>query len=740
MKILTQVKFNYVTYIMLATSGIWIILLGTKVFIPTLQAEVSSTNQIFENIIHVFLIIFAFIMYTRLSEGDKVIFKWFIVTNIFFFINDAIFYLYIYLPANHTHLSKEVYSLGKTLLNNVPFLVWLIAIIVFLSKILIRDIISRQLFFKTLAFLIGFNLIVITLFLLPVGFAVSTETVHNIFLVAGFIIESVIFDLAILCLVYSKNKGVSLILSGFIVVITGDFLITYCWLAKIEELYTYGSLLWLLGMILILWGILLINYEKSYDIKVWFRSNGSIKSRVAFWAFGISATSFLLFFIIASLFSFINRQAFIALPVFIMFYTIFVISLSVFMGKVFEVPFKQIENNINAILINSDKDKIDTNFSIDEFIFLQKFIINAFKSKEEQDLIRKKFSDLAAEVAHDVASPLMAMNIAVSNLKRNNVERGDIAILEKAMLSVKNITKNLLTNHRHLDGLMCKDLHHNDDGNVPRYIILAPFLVNLVENKQIEWSNDPCDISIKIDETSKMSWANISPLQLSRSISNLLNNAYESLNKVERKINIALTKTDNCFELTIKDNGCGIQTEYLKEVLLGKSLKHTGTGMGMSGAKKYLTSIGGSLSVSSIYKEGTSVSLSLTIANTPSWFSKQISCDAKSSFVVLDDDPSVIMLWQQVITRFKAECKYFLSLSEFDAWFTKNEDKDIIFFIDYDLRDTLTGIEIIQKYDLSNVYMFTNHAEEVWLQELVAKNKFKLVPKSVIPSIEIVRC
>jgi signal transduction histidine kinase len=741
MEILKQSKLNYVLYIILATTVIWLTLFSIKVFIPNLQDSVSSANQIFESIIHVFLILLGLKIYTKLSAGNKVIFKWFIITNIFFFLNDAVFYLFIYLPVEHIHFSKEIYLLWKILLNNIPFIVWLIAIIIFLSKILIRDIISKQLFFKIMVCLIGFNLIVITLFLLPVGFYVSTETIHNLFLISGFFIESIIFDLAILCLVYSKNKGISLILSGFIVVITGDFLITYCWLAKIEDLYGYGSLLWFLGMILIFWGILSINYYKSYDIKLWFRSNGSIKSKVSFWAFGISATSFLLFFIIAYVFSFISKQAFIALPVFVMFYTIFVICLSVYMGETFEVPFKQIENNINAILINSEKEKIDTNFSIDEFIFLQKFIINAFKSKEEQDLIRKKFGDLAAEVAHDVASPLTAMNIAVSNLKQNNVERRDIAILEKAMLSVKNITNNLLVNYRNLDKVSCcKDLHQNDDGNIPRYIILASFLVNLIEAKQIEWSNEPCDISIKVSECIKISWIYVSPLQLSRTISNLLNNAYESLDKNFRKINIALAKKDNYFELTIKDNGCGIPAKYLKDVLLGKSLKHTGTGMGMSGARKYLTSIGGSLSVNSIYKEETCVTLNLPMAGIPVWFSSHISCDAATSFVVLDDDPSVIMLWQQVMARFKAECKYFLSLKEFDSWFQTNENTNTIFLVDYDLRDSLSGIEIIQKYGLNNVYMCTNHAEEIWLQEIVVNNKFKLVPKSVIPSVQIVRC
>jgi signal transduction histidine kinase len=719
--------------------GVWFILLGTRIIVPNLHPHVSSINQVIENFIHIFLILLVLKIYINLSKDDKRVFKWFIVTNIFFFLNDAVFYLFVYLPGNHSHISQEIYSLGKTLLNNTPFIVWLIAIIIFLSKILIRDVMSKRLFFQILPFLIGFNLIVITLFLSPVGFKVSTGTIHNLFSVSGFIIESIIFDIAILCLVYSQNRGISLILSGFIVVITGDFLITYCWMAKIEEIYGYGSLLWFLGMILILWGVLKLTYDKSYNIKLWFRSSGSIKSKVTFWAFGISAASFLLFIIIAWLFSFINKHALIALPVFIMFYSIFVVSLSVLMGKVFEVPFKQIENNIKFMLVSHDRDKIDSDFSIDEFIFLQKVIVNAFKSKEEQDLIRRKFGDYAAEVAHDIASPLNAMSIAVSNLKkRNNVEKDDIALLERAMLSVKDITNNLLANYRNLDEGIYKDLHPDSDNNVPRHILLAPLLINLIENKRIEWTNEPCNISINLSNQSNLLWAYVAPQALSRAVSNLLNNAYESLNKKERNITVTLSQIKNFFELTIKDNGRGIPQQYLEDVLLGKSLKHPGSGMGLSGAKKFLTSINGDLKISSTYEESTTISITLPIADSPIWFSSQIVCNPKTEFIILDDEPSIIMLWQRILTRYNAKGKYFSNIRDFDIWFHTNDNNDVVYLIDYDIKDSMTGMDIIHKYNLSNVYMLTNHAEEPWLQSLARNNTFKLVPKSIINYIQII--
>ena len=726
----------------------WLLMLSTRVLFPSYSEIISSLNQRFEIIIHFILLALTLVIYKHFNSDDRKIFKWFIITNIFFTLNDMVFYIALYLQTNASSVMSATLPSVKVFINNLVFSIWLISLIIFFSKILIRDIISVKLFVKIILAMFVFNLIVVALFLSPVNFKINILSwQHNLFLIISFIVELIIFDLGMLCLIYSKSKPVSFVVSGFIILIAGDFLFTFGRLAKVEKYYSYGGLMWCLGMIFMLWGLIAIINGKRYTIRDWFRSNGSIKSRVTFWSFAISSGSFLFFFTIASFCSIINKEAFIALPLMLMLYSIFVVTLSVYMGKVIEVLFKKIENNINTVVMN--KGTIDNNFSIDEFIFLQKFIFDAFKMKEDQNLLRKKFGDMAAEVAHDVASPLNAMAIVVSNLKKSNVARGEIAILESSVQHIKDVTSTFLMRYRNFDEISTlsttdeisstdQNIHY-DDGRTPRYVILSTVIEQVVSQKRLEWSQNPCEFNTKFIRKSVDQWAYISPQKFSRCISNLLNNAYESLDKPTRAVTLILSISRDNFKIIIKDNGVGIKAENISEAIAGKSSKHPGNGIGLSGAYKYFASIGGLLSIETVYTEGTSISIQLPVSRPPEWFSNQIRYNYESIFVILDDDPSITILWQRILMKYNVNCKYFFSYAELKEWHSQHTNANIILLIDYDLKDNVNGVDIIQELNIADTYMFTSHADENWLQNLAIKFNFKLIPKYLMESIQIIR-
>jgi sensor histidine kinase regulating citrate/malate metabolism len=91
-------------------------------------------------------------------------------------------------------------------------------------------------------------------------------------------------------------------------------------------------------------------------------------------------------------------------------------------------------------------------------------------------------------------------------------------------------------------------------------------------------------------------------------LSNLLNNAYESL-RDKRKIIIRIDDTKNQIVLTVVDFGCGIPKNKIDSVLRGESLKAKGHGIGLSSAFQYMQSIGGQLLLRSNEKEGTEIQL-----------------------------------------------------------------------------------------------------------------------------------
>lgn len=61
--------------------------------------------------------------------------------------------------------------------------------------------------------------------------------------------------------------------------------------------------------------------------------------------------------------------------------------------------------------------------------------------------------------------------------------------------------------------------------------------------------------------------------------------------------------------LVISDNGTGIPTEQITYCMTGGSLKHVGSGMGLSGAVQFMKNIGGKLTLNSKLGRGTDVRL-----------------------------------------------------------------------------------------------------------------------------------
>jgi len=85
-------------------------------------------------------------------------------------------------------------------------------------------------------------------------------------------------------------------------------------------------------------------------------------------------------------------------------------------------------------------------------------------------------------------------------------------------------------------------------------------------------------------------------LQLQQVMQNLIGNAI----KVEPEIHISAEKRDNEWIISVKDNGIGIEPEYLERIFgifqrLHPEDKYPGTGIGLSVCKKIVEKHGGGI-------------------------------------------------------------------------------------------------------------------------------------------------
>jgi len=208
----------------------------------------------------------------------------------------------------------------------------------------------------------------------------------------------------------------------------------------------------------------------------------------------------------------------------------------------------------------------------------------------------EKMTLLSAQFAHDIHSPLAAMEMIIKSFS-DKESKSFHELLKEAIQNVRDMANNYLDYFRYPAK---PDQMHS--------VMLTSMIDTLIAQKKQEWKKHPCDIIFINLLPESLSRIKILPNDIRPLLSNLLNNAYEALQS-ERQIKMILSMANDFIKLDIEDKGRGIPENKIEAVLSGLSLKHEGKGLGLSTAKKFMELIGGRLSIVSVQGEGTTVSL-----------------------------------------------------------------------------------------------------------------------------------
>jgi signal transduction histidine kinase len=158
----------------------------------------------------------------------------------------------------------------------------------------------------------------------------------------------------------------------------------------------------------------------------------------------------------------------------------------------------------------------------------------------------------------------------------------------------------------------------------PDFLCSPPDLVEavinaLVAEKKVQFSDQGIVLSISGNFSSRSACIDVK--ELSRILSNILNNAAESVVGMAGKINISLEANNKFLQINVLDNGIGIPEDVLgslgkTEMSFGKEGfgSQAGSGLGVYNAKKYLDSIGGSIKFFSRPSEGTLVQICIPVS------------------------------------------------------------------------------------------------------------------------------
>ncbi|HLX54774.1 MAG TPA: HAMP domain-containing sensor histidine kinase [Aquella sp.] len=410
------------------------------------------------------------------------------------------------------------------------------------------------------------------------------------------------------------------------------------------------------------------------------------------------------------------------------------------MGKYFEIPFQQIQNNINTLALGHNNKIVDYHFKIDEFNFLQQHLVRTLQLKEDHDAIKQQFGELAASVVHDIASPLMVMDMAIDNIS-TNPESIYIEKLQKSIEGIRYISKNLLKKYREITD---KNVAAKLDINNKCFVFLPLVLKDLVTQKELEYRTSLGSISLEIDNLQSilmLAWLHTDVYNLKRHISNLLNNAYEALQNSQGRIIVRLTYIDTNLLLSIQDTGIGIPADKLEFIEQGYSLKHAGKGIGLTNARQYFVEIMGTFNIDSKYGSGTKITITIPTINMPAWLKFTIDTKKHKKIIVLENDNRKIYNRLQKIPNNLVAIKSFCQIADFQKWNIPNKTQDlIIYLIDDQIADELqTMVQIIDTYNIAtNSYLITNNYDDYELQIKVQQLGCKLIPKQLLDYLLVI--
>ncbi|WP_413559437.1 sensor histidine kinase [Bdellovibrio sp. HCB209] len=337
-------------------------------------------------------------------------------------------------------------------------------------------------------------------------------------------------------------------------------------------------------------------------------------------------------------------------------------------------------------------------------------------------------SQVAAQVAHDIRSPLMSMNMALAQIETAQME--PMAILKSAIARVAGIVQKL----------SASSVKSEESTGVenPRLTLVEPLVASVVSEQNVRRSAEQV-LKLKGLTSQPQIWSVVQVHEFQTVISNLVNNAFEA---GASKVDLEFSSAGKKWTLAIKDNGSGIPDEVLARMYERgfTSGKATGSGLGLFHAKSVVEWNGGTLNVQTAVGQGTVFTIEMPKEKNPPWLPLDIELSKEQVLVFVDDDQNVLKAWKDKAVSQGVQNAYFYStLAEL-----KNSPvfKDLVetglLVVDQNLSETKKGLEFLAEVGMGRrAYLCTTDFDEKPVQDQVRSVNAYMIPKPWITLFEL---
>lgn len=281
---------------------------------------------------------------------------------------------------------------------------------------------------------------------------------------------------------------------------------------------------------------------------------------------------------------------------------------SIILSKSLTMPLLEIRNTATEIRKGNLNKKSNVNTSTIEILELSDSINYLGETLAKQENIRKKY---ASNISHELRTPLATLKSHLEAIIDGIWEPSEkhLDILMKEIDRLSNLVDDLKDSFRteELEPFLnrsrfnlSKELQDAITTFIPLYT-KEGFIIN---------SNIENNIQITMDKD-----------KLKQIIYNLLSNSIKYLHK-DGEVLVTLVKNNNSAIIEVKDNGTGIKEKDLPYIFDrfyrsddSVSRDARGTGLGLSIVKSIVDAHGGTVKISSVYKEGTIVTILIPLNN-----------------------------------------------------------------------------------------------------------------------------
>jgi nitrogen fixation/metabolism regulation signal transduction histidine kinase len=285
-------------------------------------------------------------------------------------------------------------------------------------------------------------------------------------------------------------------------------------------------------------------------------------------------------------------------------------ALAYFLSSYITKSLKTISDKINETSLDQKNEKIVIEANSREINSLIK-AYNAMVDKLEESASmlaqserEQAWREMAKQVAHEIKNPLTPMRLTVQSFQRK-FDPEDPDLKQK----LNDYTKTLI---QQIDTMSSVASAFSNFASMPaqqnetlNVVEVVEFSLDIFNEEYLQFESDEKEIVTVMDRT-----------QLIRIITNLVKNAIQAIPEEQenKSIVVAVKRVENYVNITVKDNGIGIELENIEHIFEPKfTTKTSGMGLGLGIIKNIIENYKGTITFETEYGKGTTFIVSLPI-------------------------------------------------------------------------------------------------------------------------------